>query len=64
MRSVRNYFDGGNREYLSSSDAETVRAYCRYCEYSNGFDDICATSYEEPDPDELAAFWHETEVSL
>lgn len=63
MRSVSNYFDDGSREYLSGSDAETARAYCRYYDSSDEIDDICATPYEEPDPDELAAYWRETEVS-
>ena len=63
MRSVSNHFDDGNREYLSSSDAETASECCKYYGYSNEFDDVCISLFEEPDPDELTAFWHEEEVS-
>jgi len=64
MRSVSNYFDDGKRRYLSCVDGETARDYCTYHPCSDDMADIWVSSNEEPDPDELAAFWHEGEVSL
>jgi hypothetical protein len=64
MRSVSNYFDDGERRYLSGVDAETTRSYCTCHHCGDDMADIWVSSNEEPDPDELAAFWHEEEVSL
>ena len=64
MRSVSNYFDDGKRRYLFCVDAETARAYCTYQPCSDDMADIWISCNEEPDQDELAAFWHEEEVSL
>jgi len=54
----------GYREYLSGSHSKRARCYSGHHDYNDGGDDNCMSSYEEPDPDELAAFWHEKEVSV
>jgi len=55
-----------DREYLSGSHAKRARCYSdhRDCDHWDDMADIWVSSKEEPDPDELAAFWHEEEVSL
>lgn len=47
----------GDREYLSDSHSKMARRYSSHHDYS---DDVC-TSYEEPDMDDLVAYWHEQE---
>ena len=53
----------GDREYLASSFDNLRRFYSDRQEFIDEVYEIYE-SYEEPDPDEIAAYWHEREESL
>jgi hypothetical protein len=53
----------GDREYLASSFDNLRRFYSDRQEFIDEVYEI-NESYEEPDPDEIAAYWHEREGSL
>ena len=53
----------GDREYLAYSFVKLRRFYSDRQEFIDEVYEIYE-SYEEPDPDEIEAYWHEREGSL